>query len=60
MQIHNVPKKSLNHETAEAIDRTIGSVIQVADAKDDGSSGEFLRVTVAIDITKPLPCCCKL
>lgn len=60
MQIHNVPKKSLNHETCEAIGKTIVSMIQVANAEDDGSIGEFLRVRVAIDITKPLPRCCKL
>nr|POF12306.1 hypothetical protein CFP56_68051 [Quercus suber] len=55
VQIHNVPMKSLNHETGEAIGKTIGSVILVADAEDDGTSEEFLCVRVAIDITKPLP-----
>ena len=60
VQIHNVPKKSLNHETGEAIGKMIGLVIQVADTEDDGMSGEFLRVRVAVDITKPLPRCCKL
>ena len=60
VQIHNVPEKSLNHETGEAIGKMIGSVIQVADIEDDGAGGEFLRVRVAVDITKPLPRCCKL
>ena len=60
VQIHNVPEKSLNHETGETIGRKIGSVIQVADTEDDGAGGEFLRVRVAVDITKPLPRCCKL
>ena len=55
VQIHNIPEKSLNHETGEAIGKMIGSMIQVADTEDDGAGGEFLRVRVAIDITKPLP-----
>ena len=38
----------------------IGSTVQVADLEDDDSGGEFLRVRVAINITKPLPRCCKL
>lgn len=60
VQLHNVPKKSLNHEIGEAIGKTIGSVLQVADVEDDGSGGEFLRVRIAVDITKPLPRCRKL
>lgn len=60
MQIHNVPEKSLIHEIGEAIGKIISSVIQVADAEDDGSGGEFLRVRVAIDTTKHLPHYCKL
>ena len=60
VQIHNIPEKNLNHETGEAIGKTIGDVLQVADAKDDETSGEFLRIRVAIDITKPLLRCCKL
>lgn len=32
----------------------------MADPKDDGSGGEFLRVRVTMDITKPLPHCSKL
>ena len=60
VQVHNVPERSLNHETGEAIGKMIGSLIQVADTEDDGSGGEFLRVRVAVDITKPLPRCCKL
>ena len=34
--------------------------IKVADQEDDGVGGEFLRVRVSMDITKPLPRCCKL
>ena len=34
--------------------------IKVANQEDDGAGGEFLRVRVSMDITKPLPRCCKL
>ena len=39
---------------------TIGSIVQVANPKDDGEGGESLQIRVLIDITKPLPWCCKL
>lgn len=42
VQIHNVPEKSLIHETGEVIGKTISPVIQVANVEDDGSSKEFL------------------
>ena len=60
MQIHNVLKKNLTLETGEVIGKTIGSVVQVANIQDDGSGGEFLRVRVVIDLSKPLSHCCKL
>ena len=44
----------------EAVDNTIGSIVQVADLEDDGKDGEFLWIRVTIDIAKPLPRCCKL
>ena len=60
MQIHNVPEKNLTPETGKMIGKTIGSVFQVADTEDDGSGREFLRIRVVIDLSKPLPHCCKL
>ena len=60
MQLHNVPEKSLNQATSEAIGNTIGKVIEVADPKDDSNRGEFLRVHISIDISKPLPRCRRL
>ena len=59
MQIHNVLEKNLNPETGEVIGKTIGSIVQVADIEDDGSGGEFLRVRVVINLSKPLSHCCK-
>ena len=38
----------------------IGTIIRVADPDDDGEGSEFLRVRVVMNITKPLPRCCKL
>lgn len=60
VQLHNIPEKSMNQETSEAVGNIIGTTIQVADPEDDGSGNEFLRVCVAIDITKPFPHYCKL
>ena len=60
IQIHNVPEKSLTQGTAEAVGNTIGKVVEVADLKDDGSGNEFLKVRVAMDISKPLSRCQKL
>ena len=35
-------------------------MVQVANPKDDGTGGEFLRVRLKIDISRPLPRCYKL
>ena len=60
IQLHNVLKNSLTQETGEAIGKTLRTVVQVADPEDDGCGGEFLRVWVTMDITKPLAQCSKL
>ena len=60
MQLHNVPENSLTQETEEVVGNIIGTTIRVADLEDDGEGCEFLRVMVAMNITKPLPRCCKL
>ena len=60
VQLHNVPETSLNQETREVVGNIIGTTIRVADPEDDGEGCEFLRVRVAMNITKPFPCCCKL
>ena len=52
--------KNLTYETNEAIGNAIRRVVQVADPKDDGAGGEFLRARVTMDISKPLPRCSKL
>ena len=60
VQLHNLPHTSLNQATGEAIGKSIGKVIDVADPKDDREGSEFLRVRISIDITKPLLRCRKL
>ena len=60
VQFHNIPKKSLNPVISEVVGNSIGKVIEVADPEDDGNRGEFLRVRISIDISKPLPRCRKL
>ena len=60
MQIHNVPAHIATQETGESIGKTLGQVVQVADPEDDNSRGEFLRVRIVLDFTRPLRRCCKL
>ena len=60
IQFHNVPNQLLTPETGESVGRTLGRVIQVADPEDDGAGGEFLQVRLSLDISRPLPRCCKL
>lgn len=56
VQFHKILERSLKFETGELI----GNVLQVADLEDDGAGGEFLRVRINIDISKPLVWCSKL
>ena len=60
MQIHNITPNLVTQETGESIGNRLGTVLQVADPKDDGTGGEFLRVRIKLDISRPLPRCCKL
>jgi len=54
VQFHNVPENSMNQATGDSIGSSIGTVIQVADREDDSAGGEFLRVRISIDLSKPL------
>ena len=47
-------------ETGESVGKTLGKVLQVANPRDEGANGEFLRVRINLDISRPLPRCCKL
>ncbi|KAK9991073.1 hypothetical protein SO802_026058 [Lithocarpus litseifolius] len=60
VQLHNIPERCLTQEIGEAVGNMLGSTIQVANLEDDGSGSEFLWVRVSLDISKPVPRCCKL
>ena len=60
VQLHNITNQCLTQATGEAMGNTIGSIVQVANLEDDGEGGKFLQIRLLIDITKPLPRCCKL
>nr|POE48592.1 hypothetical protein CFP56_74376 [Quercus suber] len=47
-------EKSLTCEIGELIGKLIGSVVKVANPKDDGSRGEVFKVRVTLDISKLL------
>nr|POE66594.1 hypothetical protein CFP56_32803 [Quercus suber] len=46
LQIHNVPKRLLTQETGKAVGKTLGTVVQVADSKDDGAGDEFQKAKI--------------
>ena len=60
IQLHNVPEHLLTSKTSESVGRTLGRVLQVANPEDDRAGGEFLKVRISLDISHPLPRCCKL
>jgi len=47
-------------ETGESVGKTLGKVLQVANPEDEGADGEFLRVRINLDISRPLPRCFNL
>ena len=60
MQLHSFLEKSLTQETRESVGNIFGTTIKVVNPEDDGAGCEFLRVRFSMNITKSLPCCCKL
>ena len=60
LQIHNVPERLLTQAIGESVGKTLGTMVQVVDPEDDGPGVEFLRVRTVLDISRPLPRCCKL
>ncbi|KAF7086202.1 hypothetical protein CFC21_089524 [Triticum aestivum] len=54
IRIHNLPMGKMNVESGRLIGDEIGEAL-VVDVEEDGTAyGQFLRVKVCIDITKPL------
>ncbi|XP_072076770.1 uncharacterized protein At4g02000-like [Arachis hypogaea] len=56
VQIHGLPQKYINADTARDIGNRIGIVAEVEDPRmEEVLERTFLRVKVAIDVSKPLP-----
>jgi hypothetical protein len=54
IQIHDLPMKGMNEGVAERVEQALG-VLEETEVLEDGITwGDFLRVKVRIDITKPL------
>lgn len=54
VQVHDLPLGSMNMQTASDIVLAAGEVIPRSNEAEDFEGGNFLRVQVSIDITKPL------
>ncbi|XP_030931069.1 uncharacterized protein At4g02000-like [Quercus lobata] len=54
IQIHDLPVQCLNQETRNAIGNSLGTIQLMTDSESEGGKGNYLRVRVQIDITKPL------
>ena len=54
VQIHDLPVHCLTPEFRDSIGSSLGTLLQMSESEGEGSTGNFLRVRVKIDITKPL------
>ena len=54
VQVHDLPLGSMNMQTASDIVSTAGEVILGSSDDEEFEGGNFMRVRVSIDITKPL------
>ena len=55
IQLHGLPVSSLNWKTAIELSKSMGRV-SYSEHKGDMIGGDFLRVRVEIDVSKPLCC----
>ena len=53
VQVHDLPARRMTVAAAEGICQSLGRVIHCSD-EDEADGGEFMRVRVELDITKPL------
>ncbi|KAE8687139.1 hypothetical protein F3Y22_tig00111022pilonHSYRG00109 [Hibiscus syriacus] len=60
VRIYELPLEYMKIETAEKIGNRIGKTIATDTRPGDGRMGDFLRVRVEIDISKPLRICVKM
>jgi hypothetical protein len=54
VQIHNLPVRRMNHETASALGGTLGVVEKVVESEEERGHEGCMRVRVKVDISKPL------
>lgn len=54
IQIHNIPFKFTTKDVARKLGSCLEATVEVDDVWEDDWSGPFLRVRVAINLTKPL------
>ncbi|KAL4368429.1 hypothetical protein GQ457_05G023170 [Hibiscus cannabinus] len=57
VRIHNIPLSLMTAALARVLGASIGKVIMTDTRLEDGNMGEFMRVRVAIDTSKPLRRC---
>ncbi|KAL4326392.1 hypothetical protein GQ457_11G026570 [Hibiscus cannabinus] len=60
VRIHNIPLSLMTAALARVLGASIGKVIMTDTRLDDGNMGEFMRVHVLIDTSKPLRRCVVL
>ncbi|KAL4281807.1 hypothetical protein GQ457_03G016970 [Hibiscus cannabinus] len=58
VRIHNIPLSLMTEALARTLGACIGKVVMTDTRLEDGNMGEFLRVHVSLDITKPLRSVC--
>ncbi|KAL4318553.1 hypothetical protein GQ457_18G000130 [Hibiscus cannabinus] len=60
VRIHNIPLSLMTEALARTLGSCIGKVVMTDTRLEDGNMGEFLRVCVSLDTTKPLRRCVTL
>ncbi|KAL4319353.1 hypothetical protein GQ457_18G009190 [Hibiscus cannabinus] len=60
VRIHNIPLSLMTEALARTLGACIGKVVMTDTRLEDGNMGEFLRVRVSMDTTKPLRRCVML
>ncbi|KAL4363982.1 hypothetical protein GQ457_04G020320 [Hibiscus cannabinus] len=60
VRIHNIPLSLMTAALARVLGASIGKVIMTDSRLEDGNMGEFMRVRVLIDTSKPLRRCVVL
>ncbi|KAL4302350.1 hypothetical protein GQ457_10G009620 [Hibiscus cannabinus] len=58
--IHNIPLSLMTEALSRTLGACIGKVVMTDSRLEDGNMGEFLRVRVSLDTTKPLRRCVML